>query len=205
MNYSEVRTGGYEDTSTAFATSGEAFANSLRTTLDIADRVTGDAELYVWGDMIDPNHNARDNYYEVAGDLDGAIDAVDADRVTVINWWERGEPERHDPRDRRHPRPRIGRRTLRRVLRRQRLHADHRRLLRRPTSERISTPGRRRSRADPTSSGSVYATWVDPPDFTQIGAFGELWWTTGPALPNDRIDEPASGTFATASRIVRAT
>jgi hypothetical protein len=43
------------------------------------------AELYVWSDMFDPNHNAHADYYLVRGDLAGSWAGVDAG-VVIANW-----------------------------------------------------------------------------------------------------------------------
>ena len=43
------------------------------------------AELYVWSDMFDPNHNAHADYYLVRGDLTGSWTGVDAG-VVIANW-----------------------------------------------------------------------------------------------------------------------
>jgi hypothetical protein len=41
--------------------------------------------VYVWNDMFDPFHNARDAYYLVRGDLSGAWEGL-APGVVVVNW-----------------------------------------------------------------------------------------------------------------------
>lgn len=43
------------------------------------------APLYVWSDMFDPQHNARDHYYYVEGDLTGSWQGL-PQNVTVLNW-----------------------------------------------------------------------------------------------------------------------
>ena len=43
------------------------------------------APLYVWSDMFDPQHNARDHYYYVEGDLTGSWKDLPRS-ITVLNW-----------------------------------------------------------------------------------------------------------------------
>ncbi len=43
------------------------------------------APLYIWSDMFDPHHNARDHYYYVEGDLTGSWKGLPAN-ITVLNW-----------------------------------------------------------------------------------------------------------------------
>lgn len=43
------------------------------------------AELYVWSDMFDPNHNARADYYLVRGNLANSWEGLDGG-VTIANW-----------------------------------------------------------------------------------------------------------------------
>ncbi len=46
------------------------------------------AEIFVWSDMLDPNHNAHDNYYLVEGDFAGSWQHVPGD-ITVVCWSHR--------------------------------------------------------------------------------------------------------------------
>jgi hypothetical protein len=46
------------------------------------------AEIFVWSDMLDPNHNAHDNYYLVEGDFTGSWQHVPRD-VTMVCWYHR--------------------------------------------------------------------------------------------------------------------
>jgi hypothetical protein len=52
-------------------------------------RYSPNAEVYVWSDMFDPNHNARDNYYLVAGNFTGSWKQVPKDLIMAV-WG--GEP-----------------------------------------------------------------------------------------------------------------
>src|SRR5262249_55551563 len=43
------------------------------------------ATLYFWSDMFDPNHNARDDYYMVSGDIAGSWNGLPSNAV-IMNW-----------------------------------------------------------------------------------------------------------------------
>jgi hypothetical protein len=44
------------------------------------------AEIYVWSDMFDPNHNARDKYYLIDGSFDGTWKYLPKN-VVVACWY----------------------------------------------------------------------------------------------------------------------
>ena len=52
---------------------------------DIIRAVRPDAQIYVWSDMLDPAHNAHDNYYACKGTFEGAWDLIPKD--LVISCW----------------------------------------------------------------------------------------------------------------------
>ena len=43
-----------------------------------------DVQVYIWSDMLDPNHNAHDNYYLVKGSFAGSWNHVPKDIVIVV-------------------------------------------------------------------------------------------------------------------------
>lgn len=43
------------------------------------------ADIYVWSDMFDPHHNARDRYYLVQGTFKGSWEGLDPE-VVIVNW-----------------------------------------------------------------------------------------------------------------------
>ena len=43
-------------------------------------------EVMIWSDMLDPSHNARDNYYGVVGDFTGSWEHVPKD-LTILCWY----------------------------------------------------------------------------------------------------------------------
>ncbi len=50
------------------------------------------AEIFVWSDMLDPNHNAHDDYYLVEGDFTGSWRHVPKD-LTIVCWYYRKRAE----------------------------------------------------------------------------------------------------------------
>ncbi len=49
-------------------------------------RIDPEIEVLIWSDMLDPNHNAHDNYYRVVGDFTGSSDYVPRDLI-IVCWW----------------------------------------------------------------------------------------------------------------------
>ena len=73
-----------------FHGSGGLLAFNVLRCREIARRAGGGKPLYVWSDMFDPNHNAREGYYLVNNSFAGSWEGLDPD-VTVMKW---GEPEK---------------------------------------------------------------------------------------------------------------
>jgi hypothetical protein len=86
MSYDEIRVGGWEampDGRTL--TSGEKLAEHVRKATQMVRETAPGAAVYVWSDMFDPTHNARDRYYLVEGTLKGAWEGLDP-QVIIVNW-----------------------------------------------------------------------------------------------------------------------
>ncbi len=49
------------------------------------------AEVYIWSDMLDPNHNACDNYYVCDGDYTGVWDLIPKDLIVSCWYYEKRE------------------------------------------------------------------------------------------------------------------
>ena len=64
---------------------GQLLAWSVGETTKTYSSVASGRPLYIWSDMFDPTHNARDNYFSVEGDLTGGWAGVPSG-VTVLNW-----------------------------------------------------------------------------------------------------------------------
>ena len=54
--------------------------------------VDPEIEVLIWSDMLDPGHNARNNYYGVVGDFTGSHRYVPKD-LTIMCWWKRRKAE----------------------------------------------------------------------------------------------------------------
>ncbi|HEY3936720.1 MAG TPA: hypothetical protein VGL97_04790 [Bryobacteraceae bacterium] len=84
-------------------TAGELLAWSVGKTAQIYQTALPGTDLYVWNDMFDPYHNAKDHVFHVEGDFAGSWKGLAAD-VSIMNWnlgalrqsltWFSG----HDPR-----------------------------------------------------------------------------------------------------------
>lgn len=65
---------------------GAILADNVRTCIGILRTVNPGGRIYVWSDMFDPNHNARDDYYLVRGNLAGSWEGLDPD-VVIVPWY----------------------------------------------------------------------------------------------------------------------
>jgi hypothetical protein len=65
---------------------GALLADNVKTCLRILREVNPGGNIYVWGDMFDPNHNAHRDYYLVRGDLSGSWEGLDKD-VIIVPWY----------------------------------------------------------------------------------------------------------------------
>lgn len=65
---------------------GQLLADNVRSCAKIIRAVAPAARLYVWSDMFDPNHNARDNYYLARGNFAGSWEGLDKD-ITIVPWY----------------------------------------------------------------------------------------------------------------------
>jgi len=66
-------------------TPGAILAENVRACTGILKEVNPGGRIYVWSDMFDPNHNARDGYYMVNGDLAGSWEGLDPG--VIIGCW----------------------------------------------------------------------------------------------------------------------
>jgi hypothetical protein len=89
LDISEVRTGGFEPSDTAFGSSGAALAASIRRAITDIGEVAPRAKVFFWSDMADENHNAKESFEQINGSLVGTWRGLDPRRVIVLNWWER--------------------------------------------------------------------------------------------------------------------
>jgi len=66
-------------------TAGQLLADNVRWCAALLRRINPGGKIYVWGDMFDPGHNARDHYYLVQGDYAGSWEGLDRD-IIVVPW-----------------------------------------------------------------------------------------------------------------------
>ena len=83
LNMDEVRMGG-----TCEACRGKDMAQLLGECVtrqaNILRRYNPNAEVYIWSDMLDPNHNAKSDYYLVKGEFTGSWNHVPKDLVVAV-------------------------------------------------------------------------------------------------------------------------
>lgn len=84
MSHDEIRVAGWCELCSG-KTPGELLARNVSRCTDVIREVNPDAEVFVWSDMFDPHHNARDDYYLAAGTFEGAWEGLDRS-VCVVNW-----------------------------------------------------------------------------------------------------------------------
>ncbi|MFH1567091.1 MAG: carbohydrate binding domain-containing protein [Gemmatimonadota bacterium] len=66
-------------------TPGQLLAWNVRQAAGIIRDVRPGAEIWVWSDMFDPQHNAVDQYYAVNGSLRGSWEGLDPG-IGIVNW-----------------------------------------------------------------------------------------------------------------------
>jgi len=87
MSHDEMRVCNWDSSCTRRnLTSGEIYADNVRTCIRILRDLSPTSRIYVWSDMFDPNHNAHDNYYLARGGMDRTWEGLDPD-VIVATWF----------------------------------------------------------------------------------------------------------------------
>ena len=71
---------------------GELLGQCVTKQADILRRYLPQAQIYIWADMFDPNHNAHGNYYLVRGDFTGSWLHVPKDLIMTV-WGGAPRPE----------------------------------------------------------------------------------------------------------------
>jgi hypothetical protein len=66
--------------------SGEMLADNVRKCVEILGQVNPGGRIYVWSDMFDPNHNAKDKYYLVRGSFANSWLGLDP-QVIIVPWY----------------------------------------------------------------------------------------------------------------------
>jgi len=77
-------------------TMGEILGDCITRQHAILRAASPGAEILIWSDMLDPNHNAHDDYYLVDGDFTGSWKYIPKDLVIVCWYYDkRAESLRH--------------------------------------------------------------------------------------------------------------
>jgi hypothetical protein len=91
LNMDEIRMGGSCAASRG-KNMAELLGESITKQVRILRRFNPKMEIYIWSDLLDPNHNARNNYYLVEGDFTGSWNYVPKDLIIAV--WGRAPREK---------------------------------------------------------------------------------------------------------------
>jgi hypothetical protein len=87
LSMDEIRAGGSCEACKARKMSmAQILGDCLTRQFEMIRRVNPEAEVFVWSDMLDPNHNAHGNYYLVEGDYTGSWNYVPKD-LRIVCWY----------------------------------------------------------------------------------------------------------------------
>lgn len=73
-------------------TMAQILGDCITRQVEIIRDVNPEAELLIWSDMLDPSHNAHDNYYLVDGDFTNSWNYIPKDLV-IVCWYYRKRNE----------------------------------------------------------------------------------------------------------------
>lgn len=86
LSMDEIRTGGScQACKRRNMTMGQILGDCITKQVQIIREVNPEAEVFIWSDMLDPNHNARGNYHLVEGDFAGSWKYIPKDLV-IVCW-----------------------------------------------------------------------------------------------------------------------
>ena len=87
LSMDEVRAGGAcQACKSRNLSMAQIFGDCVTKQAAILRRVNPKAELFIWSDMLDPNHNAHGDYYLVDGDFTGSWEYVPKD-LRIVCWY----------------------------------------------------------------------------------------------------------------------
>lgn len=72
-------------------TMAQILGDCITKQVQIIREMNPNAEIFIWSDMLDPNHNAHDNYYLVDGDFTGSWKYIPKDLVIVCWYYKKRE------------------------------------------------------------------------------------------------------------------
>jgi hypothetical protein len=73
-------------------TMGQILGDCITKQSAILRDLNPDAELFIWSDMLDPNHNAHGDYYLVEGDFNGSWKFIPKDLIIICWYYEKRDP-----------------------------------------------------------------------------------------------------------------
>ncbi|MEK7296958.1 MAG: hypothetical protein AAB069_03560, partial [Planctomycetota bacterium] len=89
LNVTQVRTGGTCETCKQRGISmAQILGDCVTRQRGIVREINPNAEVFIWSDMLDDNHNARNNYYLVDGDLTGSWKYIPKDLI-IVCWYHK--------------------------------------------------------------------------------------------------------------------
>jgi hypothetical protein len=89
LSMDEIRQGGWCETCAKRGMSAaEILGSCITRQTNLVRQATPGAEVIVWSDMLDPNHNAVKNYYLFNGDFSGSWEHIPKDLVIAV--WKYG-------------------------------------------------------------------------------------------------------------------
>jgi hypothetical protein len=90
LNMDEIRAGGAcEACKKRNMTMSQILGDCISKQTAILREVNPSAEVFIWSDMLDPNHNAHGNYFLVEGDFTGSWKYVPNDLVIVCWYYQK--------------------------------------------------------------------------------------------------------------------
>ncbi|MEW6355889.1 MAG: hypothetical protein AB1696_06175 [Planctomycetota bacterium] len=92
LSMDEIRAGGSCRACKARKMSmGQILGDCITMQMQIIRDVNPKAKVYIWSDMLDPNHNAHGNYYLVEGDFTGSWEHVPKDLIICCWYFKKRE------------------------------------------------------------------------------------------------------------------
>ena len=87
LSMDEIRAGGScEACKSRNITMAQILGDCITKQVQMIHDVNPEAEIFIWSDMLDPNHNAHGNYYLVDGDFTGSWNYIPKDLV-IVCWY----------------------------------------------------------------------------------------------------------------------
>jgi len=90
LSMDEIRAGGAcEACKSRKMTMSRILGDCITKQVEIIRKANPHTEVFIWSDMLDPNHNAHDNYYLVEGDFTGSWNYIPKDLIIVCWYYDK--------------------------------------------------------------------------------------------------------------------